>query len=144
MSTEPRPGASAVTPVKAPATAPVKPPAAPSLEKEAEAGRRFAAGNFRAAGDIWRGIMLEADVKFSILLEMDCLKASVRTAYGQLSDKEGFFLLNKTSRDGRSCWLVLWGRYRTAAEAALGMALVPEYFKRQSDPPSVLELAPYL
>lgn len=144
MSTEPRPGASAVTPVKAPATTPVKPPAAPSLEKEAEAGRRFAAGNFRAAGDIWRGIMLEADVKFSILLEMDCLKASVRTAYGQLSDKEGFFLLNKTSRDGRSCWLVLWGRYRTAAEAALGMALVPEYFKRQSDPPSVLELAPYL
>lgn len=119
-------------------------PATSSMAKEAEAGRRFAAGNFRAAGDIWRGIMLETDAKFSILLEMDCLKASVRTAYGQLTDKEGFFLLNKTSRDGRACWLVLWGRYRTAAEASLGMALVPEYFKRQSDPPSVLELAPYL
>ena len=134
--TEPPQGAPAATPVKA--------PAASAMAKEADAGRRFAAGNFRAAGDIWRGIMLETNVKFSILLEMDCLKASVRTAYGQLTDKEGFFLLNKTSRDGRACWLVLWGRYRTAAEAALGMALVPEYFKRQSDPPSVLELGPYL
>lgn len=111
---------------------------------EAAARQRFAAGNFRAAGDVWREILLGMDIKFSILLEMDCLKASVRSAYGQLADKSAFFLLNKTSRDGRSCWLVLWGRYRTADEAALGMKLVPEYFQKQSNPPSVIELAPYL
>jgi len=131
-------------PPDTPAVTAANPPPAPSREGEAEAGRRFAAGNFKAAGDIWRGIMLESGVKFSILLEMDCLKASVRAAYGQLADKDGFFLLNKTSRDGRACWLVLWGRYRTADEAALGMALVPEYFRKQSNPPSVLELSPYL
>jgi hypothetical protein len=75
---------------------------------------------------------------------MDCRKESVRIAYSQVPDKENFFLLNKTSRDGRGCWLVLLGRYRTADEAALGMKLVPEYFIKQSDPPSVIELAPYL
>jgi hypothetical protein len=111
---------------------------------ETEARQRFAAGNFRAAGDIWGGRMLAAKVTYSILLEMDCRKESVRIAYKQVADKENFFLLNKTSRDGRGCWLVLLGRYRTADEAALGMKLVPEYFMKQSDPPSVIELAPYL
>ncbi len=75
---------------------------------------------------------------------MDCLKASVRLAYSQLDNKESFFLLSKTSRDGRRCWLVLWGRYRTQDEAALGMKLLPEYFMKQSNPPSVIELEPYL
>jgi len=111
---------------------------------EAQARRRFAAGDFRAAGGIWRDALLAARVSHSILLEMDCVKASVRSAYGQLQDKENFFLLNKTSRDGRSCWLVLWGRYRTPDEAALGMKLLPEYFMKQSNPPSVIELSPYL
>ncbi len=119
-------------------------PAARPEPGETEARQRFAAGNFRAAGDIWRSRMLAAKVSFSILLEMDCLKESVRIAYSQVPDKGNFFLLNKTSRDGRGCWLVLWGRYRTANEAALGMQLVPEYFLKQSDPPSVIELAPYL
>jgi len=110
----------------------------------AQAQQRFAAGNFNAAADIWRGEMVSAQVKYSILLEMDCLKASVRMAYRQVADNENFFLLNKTSRDGRRCWLVLWGKYRTQDEAALGMKLVPEYFWKQSEPPSVIELAPYL
>jgi hypothetical protein len=108
------------------------------------AGQKFASGNFSAAADIWRGELLAAQVKYSILLEMDCLKASVRIAYRQVGDKENFFLLNKTSRDGRRCWLVLWGRYRTAAEAALGMKLIPQYFWKQSEPPAVIELEPYL
>jgi hypothetical protein len=116
--------------------------AAPS--GEAQARRRFAAGNFQAAGDIWRDEMLASGIRFSILLEMDCLKASVRSAYGQLEEKANFFLLNKTNRDGRACWLVLWGKFRTADEAAMGMKLVPEYFMKQSHPPSVIELAPYL
>lgn len=109
-----------------------------------QAGQRFNAGNFSAAADIWRGELLAARVTHSILLEMDCLKASVRIAYRQVEDKENFFLLNKTSRDGRRCWLVLWGKYRTADEAALGMKLIPQYFWKQSEPPIVIELEPYL
>ncbi len=110
----------------------------------APARQRFNAGNFTAAADIWRGELLTSQVKYSVLLEMDCLKASVRIAYRQVEDKENFFLLNKTSRDGRRCWLVLWGRYRTQDEAALGLKLIPQYFWKQSEPPSVIELTPYL
>ena len=110
----------------------------------ARSRQHFAAGNFNAAAAIWRGEIIGSQVKYSILLEMDCLKASVRLAYSQLDNKESFFLLSKTSRDGRRCWLVLWGRYRTQDEAALGMKLLPEYFMKQSNPPSVIELEPYL
>lgn len=110
----------------------------------APARQHFSAGNFAAAADIWRGELLAAQVKYSILLEMDCLKASVRLAYRQVEAKEIFFLLNKTSRDGRRCWLVLWGRYRTQDEAVMGMKLIPQYFWKQSEPPAVIELEPYL
>ncbi len=104
----------------------------------------FDAGNFRAAGQVWREEIISMQVKFTILLEMDCLPESVRSAYRQVDDKANFFLLNKTNRDGRFCWLVLWGRYRTLNEAELGLKLVPEYFLKQSSPPAVIELAPYL
>ena len=127
-----------------PAAADTRPAAGEERPAAGEAQRRFAAGSFQAAGQIWRQELLAARIKFSILLEMDCLKESVRNAYRQLPDKEGFFLLNKTSRDGRSCYLVLWGRYRTGDEAALGMKQIPEYFMKQSNPPSVIELEPYL
>jgi septal ring-binding cell division protein DamX len=117
---------------------------APAPGGEAQARQRFAAGNFQTAGEIWRQEIKAARFKFSILLELDCLKESVHSAYRQLEDKNDFFLLNKTSRDGRSCYLVLWGRYRTADEAALGMKQVPAYFMKQSNPASVIELEPYL
>ena len=111
---------------------------------ETQARQRFAAGDFRAAGDIWRQEIRAERFKFSILLELDCQKESVRGAYRQLADKNNFFLLNRPSRDGRNCYLVLWGRYRTADEAALGMKQIPEYFAKQSNPASVIELEPYL
>ncbi len=134
------------------ATSPAAKPASPGTDTEPPLGtvaggsarQHFDAGNFRSAGNIWRNEMLAAQVKYSILLEMDCLKQSVRGAYRQVEDKEAFFILNKVSRDGRSCWLVLWGKYRTADEAALGLKLVPQYFWKQSEPPSVIELEPYL
>lgn len=110
---------------------------------EAGAQKAFAAGDFRAAAETWRRVILDSRVTFSILLELDCQKASVRVAYRQVTDKDRFFLLSR-ERGGRTCWLVLWGRFRTADEAALAMKLVPEYFLKQSNPPSVLELSSYL
>ena len=110
----------------------------------AQAQKYFALGNFSRAGDLWRQELITSRISYSILLEMDCLKASVRLAYDRATDKEKFFVLNKTSRDGRHCWLALWGRYRTQEEAALGMKLIPQYFWKQSEPPSVVELGPYL
>ena len=119
-------------------------PLANTVATAAQAQKYFASGNFFRAGDLWRQELITSRISYSILLEMDCLKASVRLAYDRATDKEKFFVLNKTSRDGRRCWLALCGRYRTQEEAALGMKLIPQYFWKQSEPPSVVELGPYL
>ncbi|MCX6557506.1 MAG: hypothetical protein NTW95_08790 [Candidatus Aminicenantes bacterium] len=110
---------------------------------DAEARKAFSAGRFSAAGDLWRRELVSDKFDFSILLEMDCLEQSVNSAYGQVTDKENFFILNRV-KAGRTCWLVLWGKFRTQNEAQQNLKLIPEYFFKQSEPPTVVELAPYL
>jgi hypothetical protein len=109
----------------------------------ADARQAFASGKFSDAGDLWRREMASDKIAFSILLEMDCLEESVNSAYQQLIDKENFFILKRV-KGGRTCWLVLWGKFRTQNEAAESLKLVPEYFFKQSEPPSIIELEPYL
>ena len=109
----------------------------------ATARQAFIAGEFSNAGDLWRRELIAAKITFSILLEMDCLEQSVQSAYQQVTDKENFFLLNRVKAE-RNCWLVLWGKFRTRDEAQQNMSLVPEYFFKQSAPPVVIELEPYL
>jgi len=74
---------------------------------------------------------------------MDCIEQSVRSAYQQITGKENFFILNRV-KDGRSCWLVLWGKFRSQNEATQNLKLIPEYFFKQSEPPAAIELQPYL
>jgi hypothetical protein len=118
---------------------PVETPTSPA----ANARQAFASGKFNGAGDLWRQELAVEKIRFSILLEMDCLEQSVRSAYQQITEKENFFILNRI-KDGRSCWLVLWGKFRTQNEAAQNLRLIPEYFFKQSEPPSIIELEPYL
>jgi hypothetical protein len=109
----------------------------------ADPRQAFASGDLNGAGDLWRRELVEAKIGFSILLEMDCLEQSVSSAYQQIVDKDNFFVLNRV-KAGRSCWLVLWGKFRTQNEAEQNLNLIPEYFFKQSEPPAVIELAPYL
>jgi len=103
----------------------------------------FASGNFTVAGNLWRRELVAGEIRFSILLEMDCVEDSVNYAYEQITGKENFFILNHV-KNGRNCWLVLWGKFRTQDEAAQNLKLVPEYFFKQSAPPLVIELEQYL
>ena len=109
----------------------------------ANARQAFASGKFNIAGDLWRQELALGKISFSILLELDCLEQSVRSAYQQITDKENFFILNRI-KDGRNCWLVLWGKFRTQNEATQNLRLIPEYFFKQSEPPAAIELNPYL
>jgi len=109
----------------------------------ADARKAFLSGKFSTAGDLWRQELVAGKITFSILLEMDCLEQSVQSAYEQITEKENFFILNRV-KDGRSCWLVLWGKFRTQNEAAQNLRLIPEYFLKQSEPPMVIDLEPYL
>jgi hypothetical protein len=103
----------------------------------------FQEGNMITAGDIWKQELLNAGIKFSILLELDCQKESVIGAFGRVTAKEGFFILNKPSQ-GRTCFLVLWGKYQTREEAAVGLKSIPQYFWQQPNPPEVIDVTKYL
>jgi hypothetical protein len=118
-------------------------PAQASTGSTANARQAFASGKFNTAGNLWGQELSVEKISYSILLEMDCLEQSVRSAYQQITEKDNFFILNRV-KDGRSCWLVLWGKFRTQNEAAENLKLIPEYFLKQSNPPTVIELEPYL
>jgi len=105
----------------------------------------FLEGNFIAAGDAWKREIIKTGVKYAVLLELDCLKESVMNAYGRLSEKKDFYILNRIVGD-KTCFLVMWGKFLTyeqAAEARTSTA-IPTYFRQQKDPPRIVELAAYL
>ncbi len=103
----------------------------------------FREGNMISAGNIWKRELRKSGIKFSILLEMDCLKESVVNAYERIEVNENFFILNRKVGT-RSCFLVMYGKFRTHQEAAVAVKKVPQYFWQQQSPPRVIELSRYL
>jgi hypothetical protein len=103
----------------------------------------FNEGNLFTAADIWRKELLKNGIKYAILLEMDCLKESVLHAFRQITRPKQFFILNRKS-GRRSCFLVMWGKFRSQQEATTALKQVPNYFWKQKDPPEIVELNRYL
>ncbi len=95
------------------------------------------------AGKIWKNKILSQSNRFSILLEMDCMKASVMNAYKQSGNSREFLILN-INRGNRQCYLVLFGIYTDKNSAESFLKTVPQYFWNQENPPKVLDLTPYL
>ncbi|MEN8222870.1 MAG: DUF4388 domain-containing protein [Acidobacteriota bacterium] len=95
------------------------------------------------AGTIWKNNILSQKYRFSILLEMDCMKDSVMNAYKQSGNSKKFLILN-INRGNRQCYLVLFGIYKDKESAERSMNNVPQYFWKQTNPPKVLDLTPYL
>jgi len=103
----------------------------------------FSSGKFVKAGNLWRKKLLNSNYKYSVLLELDCKKESVKYAYKRIKNKINFFIINHT-RNGKNCYLVLFGRYKTDLDALRSIDFLPKYFLNQKNPPRVLELAKYL
>ncbi|NIM17267.1 MAG: DUF4388 domain-containing protein [Candidatus Aminicenantes bacterium] len=103
----------------------------------------FREGNLITAGDVWKKELKKTGVKYSILLELDCLKESVMNAYSRLAKKKDFFILNRKS-GSRNCFLVMWGKFYTRKDAEEATKLIPNYFWQQKNPPQILELSGYL
>lgn len=115
----------------------------PKLPPGKSAMAYFREGNMITAGDIWKQELINAGIKYSILLELDCQKESVIGAFDRVEAKDSFFILNKPSQ-GRTCFLVMWGKYQTRQEAAAGLKLIPQYFWQQPNPPEVIDVVKYL
>ena len=104
---------------------------------------KFRKGKLVESGKLWRSKILSQNSRFSILLEMDCMKVSVMNAFRNAGDSKHFFILNIT-RDNRRCYLVLFGIYPNKKSAESSLKSVPEYFWKQTNPPKVLDLSGYL
>jgi septal ring-binding cell division protein DamX len=103
----------------------------------------FREGNLITAGNIWKQELRKSGIKYTVLLEMDCLIESVVNAYERIDVKENFFILNRKVGE-RSCFLVMYGKFYTQQAAAEGIKTVPRYFWQQQSPPRIVELSRYL
>ena len=103
----------------------------------------FLEQSFITAADVWKRELIKDGIKFSVLLEMDCMKESVSHAYDRIDNKKEFFLLLRQVGN-RTCYLVMLGKYRTYEEATAGIKSVPNYFWQQKDPPEIVEISKYL
>ena len=100
-------------------------------------------GKLIESGVLWKKKILSQNGRFSILLEMDCMRASVMNAYKRSENSEKFFILN-INRGNRKCFLVLFGIYSDKSSAEKFLNSVPKYFWRQANPPKVVDISPYL
>ncbi len=102
----------------------------------------FKSGNLITAGDVWRKELMKGGIKFSILLEMDCMKESVMTTYNRLENKKEFFILNKKTNN-RICFLVFWGKFKDRKDASNNLKYIPAFFWKLKEPPEIVELSSY-
>jgi hypothetical protein len=122
------------------------PPAASEKPPDGATGsalEHFKKGDFVGASEIWRLKVKSQAATHTILLELDCQKESVFNAYNRIDRKEDFFILTR-SREGRTCYLVCWGKFLSREEAVDSLREVPNYFLQQPNPPQVVPLSRYL
>jgi len=113
------------------------------LSGDSQAMIHFKKGDFQSAGRVWLSELKRSGIRFTILLELDCMKESVVNAYLRVIDKERFFILRR-QKGPRECYLVMWGRFKTRRQAENAMSSVPEFFLSQAYPPKVYNLGPLL
>lgn len=99
-------------------------------------------GRYHEAAQTWRSQMAEEMSGFSILLELDCLTASVGAAFKRIHEPDKFFILPR-KRGDRTCYLVMWGRFNSEDSAMKALSGLPAYFLNQDPPAKVIDLATY-
>jgi hypothetical protein len=103
----------------------------------------FTKGRLTEAAEQWKREFRRSPAAYSIFLELDCQKDSVLDAYDRISRRGDFFILPRR-RSGKTCFLVLWGKFATQNEAAAALKEIPPSFFLQRDPPRIVALAIYL
>ncbi|MDQ5857773.1 MAG: hypothetical protein M3542_05790, partial [Acidobacteriota bacterium] len=74
--------------------------------------------------------------RFSIQLELVCELPSLEEAW--VYDRQGAMWLLTASHQGRTCFRVFWGRYRTLEEARAARGSVPRFFFTPTNRPVVV------
>jgi len=83
-----------------------------------------------------RRLASDSRTRFSIQLELVCELPSLEEAW--VYDRQGAMWLLTASHEGRTCFRVFWGRYRTLEEARAGKSSVPPFFFTPTNRPVVV------
>lgn len=99
-------------------------------------------GQLIIAGDLWKRELNASPYTHGILLELACQKTSIMKAFREIHDKTYFYILN-IKRGKRVCFLVMYGKFKSAERAERSLKSIPQYFWKQS-PPRVTDLSKYI
>ncbi|HET9795782.1 MAG TPA: DUF4388 domain-containing protein [Thermoanaerobaculia bacterium] len=77
--------------------------------------------------------------RYAIQLELACEESTLQKAFAADPARRRIWLAPYSFR-GRSCYRVLWGKYRDLASAKAGKSAIPEMFSRDGNHPAVVPL----
>ncbi len=98
-------------------------------------------GKIKEASIKYKNYLSDKKSYYSILLEVDCLKESVITAFKNGEYSPNIMVLPKRAR-GRACYAVLWGVYSSKESAQNDIPKLPTFFIKQGGI-SVIKIGDY-
>ncbi len=150
-ATEPPPRRSPPVTEPAPERTPDRVAAAPTPKKSASPERRPKKAEAEAASparnDSWDALARTGRKTFehpgvhryAIQLELACEGSTLQKAFAADPERRQIWLSSYSFR-GRSCYRVLWGKYRDLDSAKAAKSTVPEFFSRDGNHPTVVPL----
>jgi len=100
-------------------------------------------GKYYEASQKYREKIIKYSSYYSILVEIDCKIASVKTAFQKSNfDKNMFIVPRKVAN--RTCFAVLWGIYSNKEKAKKYIISLPIFFRKQTHSPKVILLEEYV
>ncbi len=153
VATAPEPSAPRPAPAKEPAAAPKQEtpkPAAPKQETpqpisatqpavkppnvpKGDARRLLEEGRYQEAASAFDAEARGESAPYTINIEVACQPETIAKGLQAAGGDSSFFIL-PYDLHGRSCFVVLWGRYASRAAAEAAFASLPEFFKKDSSP----------
>ncbi len=101
------------------------------------------AGNFRLSAIKYRRDIEKYSDYYSILIEIDCLTDSVKTAYQKANFNSKMFIIPRTVKN-KFCYALFWGIYPKRGEAEKDIKTLPPFFRGQTSSPDIVLIKKYL
>ncbi len=87
----------------------------------------FETGNYWQAARIWAEEKRQNPEHFTIILIFGCEDKTIRNSYQQLGDPADFFLLPRLI-NGRECFTICWGDFKSLSDAKQWYGEIPKWF----------------
>jgi hypothetical protein len=99
-------------------------------------------GSFRLSAIKYKRDIEKYANYYSILIEIDCMTDSLKTAYQNANFNSKLFIIPRTVKN-RFCYAVFWGIYKKRGEAEKEINTLPAFFRKQTPSPNIVILKKY-